>query len=190
MVDQVEQDRNPLKSMNVLRAVQWATAAWREISPQTVINCFTHSTIFGPREGPQGQPSGYSEPQLEAELQVYAQQLSQVGQIRQLMAISSFINLEGEDALAEPEALSTQEAIEALIIALYNEPDDEESDADEPQVIKLNEALDALERLKLYEGQQEGGDEALIATLTKAERVIRGRRAVQAKQTTITSFFK
>ena len=87
-------------------------------------------------------------------------------------------------------ALSTQEAIEALIVALYNEPDDEESDTDEPQVIKLDEALDALERLKLYEGQQEGGDEALIATLTKAERVIRGRRAVRAKQTTITSFFK
>ena len=91
------------------------------------------------------------------------------------MAISSFINLEGEDALVEPKALLTQEAIKALIIALYNEPDDEESDTDEPQVIKLNEALDALERLKLYKGQQEGGDEALIATLTKAERVIQGR---------------
>ena len=38
--------------------------------------------------------------------------------------------------------------------------------------IKLDEALDALERLKLYEGQREGGDKALIATLTKAERVI------------------
>jgi hypothetical protein len=49
-----------------------------------------------------GSRSGYT-----AELQVYAQQLSQVGQIRQLMAISSFINLEGEDALVEPEASST-----------------------------------------------------------------------------------
>ena len=41
-----------------------------------------------------------------------------------------------------------------------------------PQVIKLDKALDALERLKLYKGQQEGGNKALIATLTKAERVI------------------
>ena len=40
---------------------------------------------------------------------------------------------------------------------------------DEPRVIKLDEALDALERLKLYQGQQEGGDKALIAALTKAE---------------------
>ena len=47
------------------------------------------------------------------------------------MAISSFINLEGEDALVEPKALLTQEAIKASIIALYNKPDDEESDADE-----------------------------------------------------------
>ena len=46
------------------------------------------------------------------------------------MAISSFINLEGEDTLIEPKALLTWRAIKALIIALYNELDDEESDAD------------------------------------------------------------
>jgi hypothetical protein len=68
------------------------------------------------------------------------------------MAINSFINLKGEDALAKPKALSTQEAIEALIIALYDEPDDEESDTNKPQVIKLNKALNALKRLKLYKG--------------------------------------
>ena len=68
------------------------------------------------------------------------------------MAISSFINLEGENALAEPKALSTQDAIKASIIALYNEPDNKESNADELQVIKLNKALDTLERLKLYKG--------------------------------------
>ena len=191
MVDQVEQDRNPLKTMNVLRAVQWAVAAWHEISPQTVMNCFTHSTIFGPREGPQGTPSGYSEPQLEAELEVYLQQLSQAGQIRQLIPISNFININGEDALTEPEASISQEAIEASIVALYDAPDDEESDEEvEPQVIKLDEALDALERLKLYEGQQEDGNETLITALIKAERVIRGRRAARVRQTTITSFFK
>ena len=62
----------------------------------------------------------------------------------------------------------------------YKNPGKPQRDAaryftDGPQVIKLDEALDALERLKLYEGQQEGGDKALIATLTKAERVIQGR---------------
>ena len=41
-----------------------------------------------------------------------------------------------------------------------------------PQVIKLNKALDVLEHLKLYKGQQEGGNKALITTLTKAEIVI------------------
>ena len=155
------------------------------------MNCFTHSTIFGPREGPQSAPSGYSEPQLEAELEVYLQRLGQAGQISQLMAISDFINLDREDALTEPEASLSQEAIEASIIALYNAPDDEESDDEvEPQVIKLDEALDALERLKLYEGQQEEGNETLITALIKAERVIRGRRVARVKQTTITSFFK
>ena len=41
----------------------------------------------------------------------------------------------------------------ALIIALYNTLDNKESNNKvKPQVIKLNEALDALERLKLYKG--------------------------------------
>jgi hypothetical protein len=89
------------------------------------------------------------------------------------MAISNFINLDKEDALTEPEASLSQEAIEALIVALYNTPDDKESDNEvEPQVIKLNEALDTLEHLKLYKGQQEEGNKTLITALIKAERVI------------------
>ena len=71
--------------------------------------------------------------------------------------INNFINLDREDDLIEPEASLSQEAIKALIVALYNAPDDEESDNEaEPQVIKLDEALDALERLKLW-GAARGG---------------------------------
>ena len=107
------------------------------------------------------------------------------------MAISDFINLDKEDALIEPKASLLQEVIKALIIALYNTLDNEESNNKvELQVIKLNKALDALERLKLYKGQQEEGNKTLITAFIKAERVIRGRRVARVKQTTITSFFK
>ena len=69
------------------------------------------------------------------------------------MTISNFINLDKEDALIEPKASLLREAIKALIIALYNALDNKESDNKaKPKVIKLNEALDALERLKLYKG--------------------------------------
>ena len=88
------------------------------------------------------------------------------------MAISSFINLKREDALAEPKTLSTQEAIKTLIVALYNKFDNKKSDTNKLQVIKLDKALDVLECLKLYKGQQEGGGEVLITTLTKVKRVI------------------
>ena len=91
------------------------------------MNCFTYLTIFRPRKGPQGALSEYSEPQLKAKLEVYLQQLSQVGQIRQLIPISNFININREDALTEPKASILQEAIKALIIALYNAPDNKES---------------------------------------------------------------
>jgi hypothetical protein len=47
-----------------------------------------------------------------------------------------------------------QEVIKASIIALYNAPDNKESDNEvKPQIIKLNKALNVLERLKLYKGQ-------------------------------------
>ena len=70
------------------------------------------------------------------------------------MAINKFINLDKEDALIELKASLLQETIKALIIALYNMPDDKESgNKVKPQVIKLNEALDVLERLKLHKGQ-------------------------------------
>ena len=89
------------------------------------------------------------------------------------MAINNFINLDKEDALIEPKASLSQEAIKALIIALYNAPDDKESNNEvKPQVIKLDKALNALERLKLYKGQQEEGNKTLITALIKAERVI------------------
>ena len=67
----------------------------------------------------------------------------------------------------------SQEIIKALIIALYNAPDNKESNNEvEPQVIKLDEALDALKRLTLYERQQEEGDKTLITAPIKAEKVI------------------
>ena len=59
---------------------------------------------------------------------MYLQQLSRVGQIRQLIPISNFINIDGEDALTEPKASILQEVIKALIIALYNALDNKESD--------------------------------------------------------------
>ena len=89
------------------------------------------------------------------------------------MAISNFINLDREDALIEPEASLSQEVIKALIVALYNALDNKESNNKvKPQVIKLNKALDALKRLKLYKGQQEEGNKTLITALIKAMRVI------------------
>ena len=90
------------------------------------------------------------------------------------MAINNFINLDKEDALIELKASLLQETIKALIIALYNTLDNKESDNKvKPQVIKLNKALDILERLKLYKGQQEEGNKTLITALIKAERVIK-----------------
>ena len=117
--------------------------------------------------------SRYSKPQLKAKLEVYLQQFSLVGQIRQLISTSNFININGEDALIEPKASILQKVIKALIITLYNAPDNKENNKEvKLQIIKLNKALNVLEYLKLYKGQQEDSNKTLIIALIKAEKTI------------------
>ena len=59
---------------------------------------------------------------------------------------------QGSLRAARPESVTLFYRL--ILTPLYNAPDNKESDNKvKPQVIKLNEALDALERLKLYKGQ-------------------------------------
>ena len=68
--------------------------------------------------------------------------------------------------------------------------DIETDEVDSQQLrIKLDEALEALQKLCLYEEQQEDGKREVITTLLRHERRIQGRRLRNTKQTTIKSFF-
>jgi len=55
--------------------------------------------------------------------------------------------------------------------------------------IKLDEAIEALQKLRLYEEQQEDGEREVITTLLRHERRIQGRLLQNTKQMTIKSFF-
>ena len=83
------------------------------------------------------------------------------------MNIQNFINLLGEEVED-----STEDLIEH-VAELYAGPDrdaeTDEEDTQQPQ-IKLNEALEALRTLRLYEEQQEDGDREVIVTLLRHDR--------------------
>ena len=184
MVEHSLQDRDPIKQMHVLWAIQWAIAAWGEVTSQTIDNCFVKSTLFGSREGPPPRPCNYIDPVIN-EVEEMAKQLQAAGRIREVINIQNFINLPGEEVKD-----STEDLIEH-VAELYAGPDHDaetDEDAQQPQ-IKLNEALEALQTLRLYEEQQEDGDREVIVTLLRHDRRIQGRRLQNTKQVAITSFF-
>ena len=115
-----------------------------------------------------------------------AKQLQAAGRIREVMNIQNFINLPGKEVED-----STEDLIEH-VVKLYAGPnrdaETDEEDTQQPQ-IKLNEALEALRTLRLYEEQQEDGDREVIVTLLRHDRRIQGRRLQNTKQVAITTFF-
>ena len=56
MVEVSLRDENPIKQMHVLWAIRWSVEAWKEVTPQTIKNCFIKSTLFGSRIGPRPRP--------------------------------------------------------------------------------------------------------------------------------------
>jgi transcription initiation factor IIE alpha subunit len=96
-----------------------------------------------------------------------AEELQAAGRIRAVTNIQDFIKLLGE----EVEDL-TEDLIKH-IVELYAGPDrDAETDKEvieQPQ-IKLNEALDALQKLYLYKEQQEDYNRDIVTTLLRHKR--------------------
>ena len=159
------QDQDPIKQMHVLWAIRWAIVAWKEVTPKAINNYFVKSTLFGLREGPPPRPCNYIDPVIN-EVQEMAKQLRAAGRIRELINIQNFIHLPGEDVVD-----STEDLIEH-VAELYAGPDrDAETDEEDSQQprIKLNEAIEALQKLRLYEEQQEDSEREVIITLLRQE---------------------
>jgi hypothetical protein len=119
-------------------------------------------------------------------IQQLAEQLHTAGRIRAVVDIWNFIKLPGKEVEDSPEDLIKS------IAELYAGPDrDMETDKeviDQPQ-IKLDEALAALQKLRLYEEQQSNSERDVITALLRHERRIQGRRSQKTKQQLIATYF-
>src|SRR6266700_1337560 len=115
-----------------------------------------------------------------------ADQLLAAGRIRAVMNIRNFIELPGEEVEDSSEDLIEH------VAELYAGPDrDAETDeevVEQPQ-IKLDEALVALQKLRLSEEQQSDSDRDIVTTLSRHERRIQGRRPQNTKQQSIAMYF-
>jgi hypothetical protein len=119
-------------------------------------------------------------------MQQIAEQLHTAGRFYNVINIRNFIKLLGE----EVEDLAKD--LIKHVAELYAGPDrDAETDEEvvkQPQ-IKLNKALVALQRLRLYKEQQSDSNRDVITTLSRHERRIQGRRTQNTKQQSIAMYF-
>jgi hypothetical protein len=101
------------------------------------------------------------------------------------MDIDTFLNP------AEEAVQDTPDDIDSQVLAQYGPEldDDSEGELEILPQIPLEEALEALRTLRLYEEQQAEGVPTLIYELDKHERVLWGRKLSLQTQRDIRSYF-
>lgn len=180
ILQEFELNRDPITSMNILRAVRWGIQSWEfDLSGQVIQNCF--------RKALDSQPS-YREPVDPAvldDIQNAFSLLKLSTPIQDLMDIDTFLNP------AEEAVQDTPEDIESQILAQYGPEldDDSEEELEILPQISLDQALEALRTLRLYEEQQAEGVPSLIYELDKHERILWGRKLSLQTQRDIRSYF-
>lgn len=170
------------------------------VSQATIENCWVKSRVLSAKYGPRNRNEpidlGWKDLVLqdEAEQRGVTREIEQnirdqarQNRITQAMSIDQFLNPldENIDDMAE---VVVDEIAKAYSIGerLY------ETDEEDVIIPKVGhgEALQALQLLRLYEEQQEGGDSGWILRLNRHERVMKGRGFQGLKQASIKNFFQ
>ncbi|KAJ5751479.1 mariner-Tc1 transposon family protein [Penicillium nucicola] len=180
MVAEFDAGRDPLRSMNVLEALKWGIQAWQfDVSAQTIVNCFNKALT---EKGEDYQLQQQLINELNAGLQMLRPVLDP-------MSIENFLNPMDE---VVQDGIET---IDDIVLAQFaRDDDDTDADADaetipETPLVPINDAIRALETLRLYEEQQERGETQLITSLYKHQRIIQDRRLNAQKQKDIRGYF-
>ena len=184
MCYEYDERRDPMKSMNVLQAIRWAVAAWEvDVTPTTIQECWIKSRILESKCVPQSEGweiDVYADNQMfddtMTQLEQRIQHLVQQKSIRSATNTARFVNPDEE--IVDDNGEHTFESIVETHSRGGAERDHEtdEEDVDEAR-IEDEEALELLSRLRLYEEQQEDGDDVVISRLNKYERDIRARQS-------------
>lgn len=122
--------------------------------------------------------------QIDSRIKALASQ----DRIKTAMSIGQFLNPREENVD------DTDDDIVDAIAKAYSDDNDRAYETDEEDIleprVKASEALQLLERLRLYEEQQADGDDVLITRLNRYGREIRAREASKQQQASILSYFR
>ena len=185
MLRQYEKNKDPNKTMTLLKAIQWSRVAWNQhVNALTIQKCFWKSTVI---PNPQGINSNISI-EDQGEINELQAQIASLPGVKDLMSIEEFI--QPVDEIID----DNDDDIIASVVERYSTDKEGEieeiKDNDiEEEKVAISEAIRALETLKLYEIQQDDGDSITLQALDRLGRDITRRKQCLGKQSTINSFF-
>jgi hypothetical protein len=196
MCEEVEVGRNPIKTINILKACRFIIFAWfgvKGVTPEIISNCWIKSCCLGFPEGPQTFEQYKNRPrpveqlplpiEQEAELYQLSERLQRRGRIYEIMDISRLVN--------PPEELITdrEDEIEERIVAQWD-PEvaaESEEEVEEVEKVSVGQAIKALETVLRHEEQQ--GDASAVLLLQRHQHELRQRREASRRQQQIDNYF-
>ena len=189
MIQQYEQQINPLQSMNLYFAVRWITQAWScDVSNETIYCCFQKAKIL-----PQQQPITLPSAPLPDLSSLY-RTVQSVGNMQNAMSLEEFLNPEDENPVVQeqgPQDVDLEDLIQQHTGQVI---EGEEAAAEDEQAIEIevpsgSEALKAVELLQRYKEHQEAATAGEIQQLVQLERSIRLEISNNQQQLTLESWF-
>jgi predicted nuclease of restriction endonuclease-like (RecB) superfamily len=150
MVTEFDAGHDPIQSMNVLQALKWGIQAWKfDVTAQTITNYFNKALID---KGEDYQIQQQLIDELNAGLTILRPLLLDP------MSIENFLN--PVDEVVQDDI----ETIDNIVLSEFvSEIDDDDAEIiHESPIIQINDAIHALETLRLYEEQQDQGQTQLV----------------------------
>ena len=91
LLQEFEAGKDPLSTMNVLRAIRWGIEAWELNIPRSALqNCFKKAGFFNTNEEGQEQPLSVAD--IEADIRRDIHRLEENSYIQEAMDINNFVN--------------------------------------------------------------------------------------------------
>ena len=164
---ELEANRNPISTMNVAKAIHWGLQSWNySVSVETIQNCFRKALSSGEK---------YQEPVNRAVLDSIRASFSKLQKVvpgQDLMSITTFLYP------IEETVENKLEDIDHQILSQYM-PEPEEDSEEELEIlpkVSTEEAIAAMQKLRLYEEQQSEGNSTFIRELNRHENVLWRRK--------------
>jgi hypothetical protein len=160
MLRQLEADKNPNKTVNILKAIQWSRLAWEALEAHKIQKCWWKSTlILKPRDEDILQNNVAEIEELNAEIARLP---------GDSMPIEDFLEPAGE-AIVDEDGDIFEAVVERYSITEGDDIDEVEDGGEEEIRPSLAEAIKALNTLQLFASL--GEDEGRISVIKALEQI-------------------